>query len=187
MNTFAEIKERLLIRDLISEHTEVNQRGFVLCPFHADKNPSLKINEEKNLWYCFGCNEGGDIFSFTEKLYNIPRSGALKILAERAGVYLDGTRPDPVIAAEIREARERKGRRDFFACWIDREYRDLATQYRMLQKITRKKRPDDVSEEEWLDLLAPIYARLTRAEAGMCVIDEGGLHDQFNYFLEQTA
>jgi DNA primase len=65
-------------------------RSYVgLCPFHKEKTPSFHVSLERGSYHCFGCGEGGDIFSFVEKTEGLDFKGALKMLAERAGVTLE--------------------------------------------------------------------------------------------------
>src|SRR5665648_98181 len=85
------IKERLSIVDVVSSYLTVEKAGKnykAKCPFHNEKTPSFFISPERGSYYCFGCNAKGDIFSFVEHFEGIDFLGALKILAERAGVSL---------------------------------------------------------------------------------------------------
>ncbi|MFA6392826.1 MAG: DNA primase [Candidatus Paceibacterota bacterium] len=85
------IKERLSIVDVISSYIQVEQSGKnfkAKCPFHNEKTPSFFISPDRGTYYCFGCGEKGDIFSFVEKFEGADFMGALKLLAERAGVEL---------------------------------------------------------------------------------------------------
>ncbi|MEI7688964.1 MAG: DNA primase [Candidatus Nomurabacteria bacterium] len=86
------IKERLSIVDVISSYIQVEQSGKnfkAKCPFHNEKTPSFFISADRGTYYCFGCGEKGDIFSFVEKFEGADFMGALKLLAERAGVVLE--------------------------------------------------------------------------------------------------
>jgi DNA primase len=86
-----EIKSKIDIVDLVSEYIQVKQAGAnwkALCPFHNEKTPSFMLSKEKQIWHCFGCGEGGDIFSFIQKIENVEFPEALKILATKAGVKL---------------------------------------------------------------------------------------------------
>jgi len=86
------IKERLSIVDVISSYIQVDQSGKnfkARCPFHNEKTPSFFISTERGTYYCFGCGEKGDIFSFVEKFEGTDFMGSLKLLAERAGIVLE--------------------------------------------------------------------------------------------------
>lgn len=91
------IKERLSIVDVISSYIQVEQSGKnfkAKCPFHNEKTPSFFISPDRGTYYCFGCSEKGDIFSFVEKFEGTDFMGALKLLAERAGVIIEYNRND---------------------------------------------------------------------------------------------
>src|SRR3989339_627345 len=85
------IKSRLDVVDVIGEYVSLKQSGQNwkgLCPFHGEKTPSFMVHREKQVWHCFGCGLGGDIFEFIEKFENVDFPEALEILARKAGVEL---------------------------------------------------------------------------------------------------
>lgn len=91
-DTVAEIKERLSIQDIIAPYVKLRRAGrsmVGLCPFHKEKTGSFHVSPERGSWHCFGCGEGGDGFSFIEKIEGVDFKGALKILAEKAGVTIE--------------------------------------------------------------------------------------------------
>lgn len=98
MSAVEEIKQRVDIVDLISQYVALKRagRGFVArCPFHQEKTPSFHVDPQRQSWHCFGaCATGGDVISFVEKKENVEFREALRLLAERAGVELDGGRRD---------------------------------------------------------------------------------------------
>ena len=87
-----EIKERLGIQDIVAPYVKLTRAGKSLrglCPFHKEKTPSFHVSPERGSWHCFGCGLGGDGFSFIEKIEGVDFKGALKILAEKAGVTIE--------------------------------------------------------------------------------------------------
>lgn len=92
-----EIKDRLSIVDVVGAQVKLKRAGKSLqglCPFHKEKSPSFHVNPERGSYHCFGCGEGGDIFTFVQKMEGLDFRGALKLLADRAGVTLVQTAPD---------------------------------------------------------------------------------------------
>ncbi|MEK9151339.1 MAG: DNA primase [Patescibacteria group bacterium] len=89
--TIDEIKARLNIVELIGGYVRLEKAGAhhkACCPFHQERTPSFMVNEEKNMWHCFGCGKGGDVFAFVMEMEGLEFREALKMLAERAGVEL---------------------------------------------------------------------------------------------------
>lgn len=85
------IRERSDIVDVISEYVSLKRSGAnfkALCPFHTEKTPSFVVNAQKQIFHCFGCGEGGNVFSFLMKIENIEFPEALKMLAERSGIEI---------------------------------------------------------------------------------------------------
>jgi len=91
-NEVEQIKAKLDVVDIISEYVRLKQSGVNwkgLCPFHGEKSPSFMVHREKQIWHCFGCGEGGDIFSFVQKVENMDFPDTLELLARKAGVTLE--------------------------------------------------------------------------------------------------
>lgn len=86
-----EIKQKLDIAEVIGEYLQLKRSGsglMAVCPFHAEKTPSFHVSPEKQIWHCFGCGEGGDLFSFVMQMEGIDFPEALRILGKRAGVEI---------------------------------------------------------------------------------------------------
>jgi DNA primase len=109
-----EIKERLSIVDVVAPHVKITRAGkslIGLCPFHKEKTPSFHVSAERGTYHCFGCGEGGDIFSFIEKVDGVDFKTALKMLAEKAGVKLESRQggEDTSRKERLREAMQKAG------------------------------------------------------------------------------
>lgn len=87
-----EILSRLDIVDIISEHIVLKRSGanyLGLCPFHQEKTPSFSVNQEKQIFRCFGCGVGGNLLEFYKRYHNLHFRDALKELAKRAGININ--------------------------------------------------------------------------------------------------
>jgi len=92
VDTVEEIKARLDIVEVVSSYVQLKKMGRNhkgLCPFHSEKTPSFVVSPEKQICHCFGCNKGGDIFTFIEEIEGVEFSEALQILGDRAGVKIE--------------------------------------------------------------------------------------------------
>lgn len=90
-DTINEVKDKNDIVDTISKYVDLKRIGSNykgLCPFHNEKTPSFTVSEEKQIFHCFGCGEGGDVFSFIMKQENVEFVDALKMLADNANIEL---------------------------------------------------------------------------------------------------
>lgn len=102
-----EVRMRNDIVDVISGYVKLQKKGssyFGLCPFHNEKSPSFSVSREKQMYYCFGCGAGGNVFTFIMEYENYSFVEALKFLAERAGIDL----PEMEYSKEAKEKADLK-------------------------------------------------------------------------------
>jgi len=111
MSVVDEIKQRLDIVEVISSYVTLKKAGRSykgLCPFHAEKTPSFIVFPDTQSWHCFGaCGTGGDVFTFVMRQENLDFTGALSLLAQRAGVSLK-----PRTEADLAEDKRKKRLRE---------------------------------------------------------------------------
>lgn len=119
-----EVRTKNDIVDVISGYVRLQKKGssyFGLCPFHNEKSPSFSVSREKQMYYCFGCGAGGNVFTFLMDYENFSFVESLKMLADRAGVQLPRMEYS-------REAKEKADRRAVLL-----EINKLAAQYYYVQ------------------------------------------------------
>lgn len=101
MEQLEEIKSKIDIVAFISEHLPLKKAGRNfrgLCPFHTEKTPSFMVSPERQMFKCFGCQRGGDVFTFLMEMERMDFGEALRVLAKRAGVVLKSYQPAGVEA-----------------------------------------------------------------------------------------
>ena len=102
-----EVRQKNDIVDVVSQYVRLTRRGstyFGLCPFHNEKTPSFSVTPGKQMYYCFGCGAGGNVYNFVMEYENYTFGEALKHLADRAGVEL----PKIEYSREVREKAEQR-------------------------------------------------------------------------------
>ena len=91
MDDVDKVKSKIDIVELIGERIQLKKAGRnfkALCPFHGEKTPSFVVSAERQIFHCFGCSKGGDLFTFLEEYEHITFSEALKEMAARVGIKL---------------------------------------------------------------------------------------------------
>ncbi len=139
-----QVRDAADIVEVVSGYVSLNKRGqnfWGCCPFHGEKTPSFSVNPGKNMFYCFGCHEGGDIFKFIMKIENCSFMDAVKLLANKYGIPIPEREKSP---AEMKRERERAriyetndmAARFYHACLINERYGSVAMQYLQGRGIT---------------------------------------------------
>ncbi len=185
-----EIKSKLGVEEVVSWYLQLQKAGRNMkanCPFHNEKTPSFIVSPERQMWHCFGCGAGGDIFTFVMKIEGIEFRDALKLLAEKSGVKIKtfknenegGKRSKILDALEIS--------RNFYQKCLSIKAGKKAYDYlleRGLKKETIEKFQLGYAPDSW-DLLSKFLMRKGCEkedifEAGMTVRkDRGGHYDRF--------
>lgn len=126
-SVFEAVKQSVTVREAAQMYgIEVNRSGMACCPFHDDKNPSMKLNEE--YFYCFGCGATGDVIDFTARLYNLSPKEAAEKLAQDFGLAYDSQAP-PRRRYVRRKSEAQKFKED-----RDHAFRVLADYFHLLRK-----------------------------------------------------
>ena len=189
-----EVRMKNDIVDVISGYVKLQKKGssyFGLCPFHNEKSPSFSVSRQKQMYYCFGCGAGGNVFTFIMEYENFTIVEALKMLAERAGVELP----------EMEYSKEAKEKADLRATLL--EINKLAAKYFYAQLKSQsgsvgyqylKKRglseetitafglgySNKYSDDLYRYLKTKGYSDTLLAKAGLISIDEKhGVYDKF--------
>ncbi len=123
--TVERVKDAADIVEIVSAYTDLRRAGdryMGLCPFHEERSPSFSVNAQEKLYYCFGCEAGGDVFRFVQEKEGLGFPDAVEALGERYGVEVERESEDPR-AEEARKRRARLGEllertADFYAKYL---------------------------------------------------------------------
>lgn len=143
MNLFEAVKQSVTTRQAAERYgLKVNRNGMAVCPFHNDKNPSMKVDRR---FYCFGCGATGDVIDFTSRLHGISAKEAALMLAQDFSIpYEDGkeTRKRPIRPQLRQETEEQKFKRMERHC-----FKVLADYYHLLRRWREEHAPTHPGEE----------------------------------------
>ena len=189
-----EVRMKNDIVDVISQYVKLTRKGssyFGLCPFHNEKTASFSVTPAKQMYYCFGCGAGGNVFNFIMEYENFTFGEALKFLADRAGVIL----PQMEYSKEAKEKAERKAAlleinkkaAQYFYYQLRREGGASAWNYltgRGLSEETIQKfglgYSDKYSDDLYRFLKSKNYSDELLRDSGLFNIDERhGMYDKF--------
>jgi DNA primase len=192
MGAVDEVKQRIDIVEVIGQDITLTKAGRTfkgLCPFHGEKHPSFYVYPEQQSWHCFGCNNGGDVFSFIMKKQNIDFGEALRQLAQKTGVVIP-TKFEPGMESEEKQRLyqvNQAAAQYFHNLLINSPAGKKAQNYiakRGFTEETIKNFQLGYSLESWEDLKKYLaerdYTEKEMLTAGLIIEAEGGqTHDRF--------
>ena len=151
-NVFEAVKQSVSTREAAEFYgIKVRRNGMACCPFHEDKNPSMKLNEE--YFYCFGCGATGDVIDFTAKFFALSPKEAVEKLAQDFGLIYDSQAPP-----RRRYVRQKTEAQQFRKDW-QRCYRVLSDYYYLLKKWESDHSPRTPEEEPHLRFVEAVQKK----------------------------
>lgn len=189
-----EIRVRNDIVEVISNYIKLQRKGsshFGLCPFHNEKSPSFSVTPSKQMYYCFGCGAGGNVFTFLMEYENFTFQEALQFLAKRGGIELpekEGFSPEAKRQSDLKSSllEMHKEAAKYFYYQLKTEKGKYALEYlqrRGMTEETIKKfglgYSNKTSNDLYLYLKQKGYSDTLLKESGLVSIEERGSYDKF--------
>src|SRR3989344_7103831 len=191
VDNISKIKDRLDVVDIISGYLKVQKAGMnfkARCPFHNEKTPSFYISPERQIWHCFGCSKGGDIFGFIKDIEGVEFPEALRILAQKAGIELEhqspGVKNEKTQLLNIVESAARFFEKQLWGSGYGRQALEYLTQ-RGLKEETIKEFRLGYAPNDWYSLnkflLSLGFSKKEIVDAGLSFQKEGRseIYDRF--------
>ena len=189
-----EVRSSNNIVDVIGSYVRLQKKGssyFGLCPFHNEKSPSFSVSPNKQMYYCFGCGAGGNVFTFIMEYENQTFPEAMKVLADRAGIAL----PEAELTEEQKRERNKrqllleinKTAANYFYYQLNNEQGQQAREYLENRKLSKETQihfglgyASKYSNDLYLYLKNKGYSDQILKETGLLTYDEKhGAHDKF--------
>ena len=173
MNLFEAVKDAVPARAAAERYgIEVKRNGMACCPFHDDKNPSLKVDTR---FHCFGCQEDGDVIDFVGKLFDLSPKRAAEKLAEDFGVRYDGLqmwKPQerPSVLSKLEAAREYRKKEN-------RCYRVLCDYFHLLRDWKERYAPQP-TDGDWHPLFCEVLQNIDYIEYLLDELISGTLEER---------
>lgn len=189
-----EVRSSNNIVDIIGGYVRLQKKGssyFGLCPFHNEKSPSFSVSPNKQMYYCFGCGAGGNVFTFIMEYENQTFPEAVKILADRAGIAL----PEAELTEEQKRERNKrqllleinKTAANYFYYLLNGDQGQQAREYLENRRLSKETQihfglgyASKYSNDLYLYLKKKGYQDQILKETGLLTYDEKrGAHDKF--------
>ena len=177
MNVFEAVKGNVTARQAAEMYgVRVNRHGMAVCPFHNDKNPSMKVDKR---FHCFACQADGDAVDFVSRLFGLPSKEAAVKIANDVGIGYDSGRK-PSVRARIREPTpEQKYQQEENRC-----YKVLSDYFHHLRTWKRQYAPQQ-PEDEWHPLFVEAMQRESHIEYLLDVLLYGTAEEKKALVAEQ--
>lgn len=194
-NSISEVSRRNNIVDVVSSYVKLKRNGNSytgLCPFHKEKTPSFHVSEDKQLYYCFGCGAGGNLFDFVMNIENLDFVDALEFLAQRSGVTLEEEKGSYQQSKEEADLKQRIYEMNVLAArhFVENLFEKtsiVAQQYVQKRELTKEtviKFGLGYAKDDWNDLYRFLeekgFSEQEMIKAGLVVRNEKGrVYDKF--------
>jgi DNA primase len=129
------VRELSQIEHIVAEYVELRRSGVQLigrCPFHTDRTPSFVVNRGKQVFYCHGCQVGGDVFELVRRLHRCSFRQSLEFLAIRAGLQIDRFKASAELTAKVSALNAERAKQAHLARFTDNWLRATNQRYRSL-------------------------------------------------------
>jgi DNA primase len=161
--TINEIRERADIAEVVSHYVELRRSGAnykALCPFHEERTPSFMVSPDKQIFHCFGCGRGGNVFTFLIEIEGVSFPEAVRTVGRQVGVEV----AEREVPEEVRTRNENLYRANDFACRLyERQLADTGQGERARQYLLSRKIPQQAWKEFRLGYSGPGREQLIRA------------------------
>ena len=177
MNVFEAVKPNISTRQAAEMYgIKVNRNGMAVCPFHNDKNPSMKVDKR---FHCFACQADGDVIDFVSRLCGLPCKEAAMKLADDFGISYD-SRHKPTVRPHIREpTAEQLYQKEEARC-----YRVLTDYFHLLRRWETQHAPQ-TPDDEWHPLFVEALQKASYIEYLLDTLIDGSLEERQALVAEQ--
>lgn len=177
MNVFEAVKPNVTTRQAAEMYgIKVNRHGMAVCPFHNDKNPSMKVDKR---FHCFACQADGDAVDFVSRLFGLPSKEAAMKLADDFGIAYD-SKHKPTVKPKIHEPTAEQ----LYQKEEAHTYRVLTDYFHLLRKWETQHAPQ-TPDDEWHPLFVEALQRMSYIEYLLDILIDGSLEERQALVAEQ--
>lgn len=164
------IRQRVGIRQVVERYTDkrFDRNGFCSCPLHTEKTASFKIDEAKQLYYCFGCGEGGDIFKFVQDYLKVNFKESVNLIDRDFALGITGERISVKAQIAVREAKKKRALEEYEKEQKNLLYDDLCAKYRLVNALLKDLQPMTDMWGRMLTKKAWLEEQMDKAMEGIC-------------------